>query len=49
MKLLTENPSHNNDEKYWSLLIVHQFCLTEKMHGGLVEAGLIELLGMVYC
>jgi hypothetical protein len=45
ISFLKENPSHNNDSKYWSLLIVHQFCLTEKLHVGLVDSGLLVLLG----
>jgi hypothetical protein len=51
---LKENPSHNNDSKYWSLLIVHQLCLSERLHVKLVfereergEESLIVLLSML--
>ena len=45
LKTLTTCPTHNNDNKYWSLLIIHQFSLSESIHQALIENGIIPILG----
>ncbi|KAI8847716.1 armadillo-type protein [Chytridium lagenaria] len=37
-------PTHSNDLKYWSLLVIHQLSLTEGLHSALVEKEFIILL-----
>lgn len=32
MKLLTVSPTHNNDLKYWSLMILHTICVSDRFH-----------------
>ncbi|KAI8804237.1 armadillo-type protein [Cladochytrium replicatum] len=44
---LLSSPSHSNDIKYWSLLLIHQFCLTEKLHSLLIERDIVPTLGLM--
>ncbi|KAJ3191602.1 hypothetical protein HK101_007565 [Irineochytrium annulatum] len=41
---LSDSPTHSNDLKYWTLLLVHQLSLTETLHKSLVRHGFIALL-----
>lgn len=41
---LTSHPTHSNDLKYWALLLVHQFSLTEKLHRVLLKKDLVPIL-----
>ncbi|KAJ3385285.1 hypothetical protein HDU92_003123 [Lobulomyces angularis] len=45
MEYLCISPSHNNDLKYWSLLLLHQFFLSEQLHGRLIELNITALFG----
>ncbi|KAI9328201.1 hypothetical protein DFJ73DRAFT_862136 [Zopfochytrium polystomum] len=47
MRFLTSYPTHSNDLKYWSLLLVHQLSLSESLHPILLEKGLIPILGQM--
>ncbi|KAI8611280.1 armadillo-type protein, partial [Chytriomyces sp. MP71] len=42
---LTDRAAFSNDLRYWSLLVLHQFCLSDLLHPILVYKGLIPILG----
>ncbi|KAJ3344327.1 hypothetical protein HDU93_000117 [Gonapodya sp. JEL0774] len=42
--ILSSDPSHSNDLKYWTLLLVHQLCVSDSLHHALLAGGFVPLL-----
>ncbi|RUS21036.1 hypothetical protein BC937DRAFT_93802 [Endogone sp. FLAS-F59071] len=42
--ILTSETIHNNELKYWSLMVVHQISLCDNLHHALITAGFVPLL-----
>ena len=45
IEFLMSAPTHNNDLKYWCLLVVHQLCLEETLRPILIDHKLVGVLG----